>query len=582
MIFIVIIGNKMSDDEKSKSANNNNSEVDDSVDEEQPNLLQINRILDRKIKEDMNTLSKKRKKQFKSQDIIYDAKKKKIIGCYCPDPEELEYFLKNCEIREIKDEEYIHQDIPKENIFDPTIFIERYYENMNPKQPISYEELCLKIQEIDINIPESMNVKPEIYMPEPKIILNGNELMKSMIEKEILDTKQRKDFNELISEIKKMDITKVIKEDKLDIIFDLDHTCIYAFIVKIEDYINLRRMYPKKHSKLFILYMNEKKGYFCLFLREGLKEFINYVKPFCNFHINTLGNYGENLKNILEKELGIKFMKFKAREGKESKKYLEHLELELKNCVIFDDQPSVWIKDELNVIISKRFIEKDYFFFLFKKGNNQKISVEKYLSIYFPFFYYKYEKNEYKQINLKKQKIYSQNLCPFYEFKETNDINQNICYIGESLDSSKKQFIYMKEVIKIIYYFVFYYDIHVSDIIKFIRYNIFYKNYFNLKFYKGEKNILIYTIESCGGEIFDKKNIMQDYKLFFVCRKDDFSELRDEIEKELLIYEDALVVSDKYIVDSFYFMTNLEDELNDPEYLLFNKNKENDNDFDNY
>jgi hypothetical protein len=253
---------------------------------------------------------------------------------------------------------------------------------MNPKQPISLEELCLKNQKIDINIPESFNVNPEIYVPEPNIILNGNELMKSMIEKETLDSKQREDFNELISEIKKMDISKIIKEDKLDIIFDLDNTCIHAFYIKQEDYIHLKRIYPEKKPKLFSLYMNEKNMFFCLFIREGLKEFINYVKPFCNFHINTLGNYGENLKNILEKELGIKFMKFKAREGKESKKYLEHLELELKNCVIFDDQPSVWIKDELNVIISKRFIEKDYFFFLFKKGNNQKISVEKYLPYY--------------------------------------------------------------------------------------------------------------------------------------------------------------------------------------------------------
>ena len=141
----------------------------------------------------------------------------------------------------------------------------------------------------------------------------------------------------------------------------------------------------------------------------------------------------------------------------------------------------------------------------------------------------------------------------------------------------------MKEVIKIIYFFVFYYNIHVPDIIKFIRYNIFYKNYFNLKFYKSvRKDILIDTIEACGGEIFKKGNNNQDYKLFFVCRKDDYSKLRDAIEKELLLYEDALVVSDKYIADSFYFMTNLEEELNDPEYLLFNKNKENDNDFDNY
>ena len=117
--------------------------------------------------------------------------------------------------------------------------------------------------------------------------------------------------------------------------------------------------------KLFNLYVNDKIVYFCLIICEGLKEFINYTKEFCNFHINILGiySYGEALKNILEKELGIKFIKFKTRKERETKKYLKDLELKLKNCVIFDDQPSVWVKDELNAIISKRFIEKDFFTF---------------------------------------------------------------------------------------------------------------------------------------------------------------------------------------------------------------------------
>ena len=149
--------------------------------------------------------------------------------------------------------------------------------------------------------------------------------------------------------------------------------------------------------------MNGKTVYFCLIIREGLREFINYTKQFCNFHINTLGiySYGEALKNILENELGIKFIKFKARKDRENKKYLENLELELKNSVIFDDQPSVWVKDELNVIISKRFIEKDFFYFLYRMGNNQNFTLEVFLSNYLTFFFYKYEKNDYEQINLK-------------------------------------------------------------------------------------------------------------------------------------------------------------------------------------
>ena len=317
----------MSDEESSKSENNNNSEEDESLGKKEQNLFQVNEIEDEKRKEkELNTLLKKRKKKSEFQDANFDTKKKKINNGYCKSPKE--FGKKNCDIREIKDEEESLQNIRKDNIFDPEAFIERYNENTNSKQPISLKEICPKIESKDFIIPKSMSLNPEIY----KIVSNGNELMKSMIEKETLDTKQRKNFNELISEIKKMDITKIIKEDKLDIIFkkdfnvliseikkmditkiikedkldiifDLDNTCIYAFIVKIEDYMNLKQKFPEKKIKLFNLYMNGKTVYFCLIIREGLREFINYAKPFCNFHINTLGifSYGEAIKNILEK-----------------------------------------------------------------------------------------------------------------------------------------------------------------------------------------------------------------------------------------------------------------------------------------
>ena len=200
----------MSNDESSKNENNINSEEDESLEKKQQNLLQVNEITDAKRIENMNTLLKKRKKKSESQDANFEPKKKKIINGYCKSPKE--FGKKNCDIREIKDEEESPKDILKENIFDPEAFIERYYENLIPKQLISVEELYLKPQKLDENFPQSMNLNPEISFPEPNITLNRNELMKSMIEKETLDNKQRKDFNELISEIKKMDITKIIKK----------------------------------------------------------------------------------------------------------------------------------------------------------------------------------------------------------------------------------------------------------------------------------------------------------------------------------------------------------------------------------
>ena len=148
----------MSDDQRPKSGNNNISKEEESLDGKQPNLFQINEIMDKKSKEDMNTLLKKRKKS-ESPEEIFDSKKKKITDGYNQVPKEFD--KKNCKIS-------------------------RSYDNENSKKQ-------------DFIIPKSMNLNPEIY----NIILNGNELMKNMLEKESLDNKQRKDFNELISEIKK-------------------------------------------------------------------------------------------------------------------------------------------------------------------------------------------------------------------------------------------------------------------------------------------------------------------------------------------------------------------------------------------
>ena len=139
------------------------------------------------------------------------------------------------------------------------------------------------------------------------------------------------------------------------------------------------------------------------------------------------------------------------------------------------------------------------------------------------------------------------------------------------------QFIYMKNIVKIIYYFIFNYNISISDAIKLIRYNIFYKSIFSLKYYKGVydgKEYLKNIIENCGGEIIKENKINKEdenYKLFFICRRDDYYKFKDKIEKDLKIFKNSKVVNDKYILDSFYFMTNLEKELDSNEYSLKNE-----------
>ena len=582
------------DDDSSENSDSDKEEIifeeeneSSEIDEDQPTLIQINKKINKKRKEeDMKTLLKRKKKFDDKCDIVYDANKKKIIGCYCPDPKELNDFLNNCVIREIKDDEILSENIQQENIFDPQEFIRKNYKNENYKGLYSLEELSLDIEKISLDEEKPILVEQEKYIPQPKIE-DRSELIKSILNSEILNVAQKREFNKLISEIKKMDIKNIIKNDKndkLDIVFDLDNTCIVGFPIK-PNFLNLKKEFPEKNIKIFSFEFRGKILYFSMIIRRGLKEFINFSKPFCNFHISTLGaiSYGEEIKRILEDYLGIKFLRFKGNNGRENKKFLQDLGLNSKNSIIFDDQPSVWAKDNLNVILSKKFTDEDCSYYFYKKENNEKIySLENFLSNYLPFYYYKFEKNEYNQIKINSQKIYGGRQCPFYHFIEKNNIKENECYFGECCNTTKKQFIYMKDVIKIIYYFVFNYDICVFDVIKLIRYNIFYKTYFSLKFYKGEGiEILQDTIECCGGEIINEEKINQNInnKIFFICRKKDYSSLEQKIKKELILYENSMVVSEKYVLDSFYFMTNLENELKEPEYSFSNGEEDQ---FDNY
>ena len=76
----------------------------------------------------------------------------------------------------------------------------------------------------------------------------------------------------------------------------------------------------------------------------------------------------------LENNLNIKFNKFQGRDIKNgNKKYLDNLNLETKTTLIFDDNPILWVKDYSNVIISKKFIDKEIMYLFLKdkiKNNN--------------------------------------------------------------------------------------------------------------------------------------------------------------------------------------------------------------------
>ena len=580
----------MSDDEDNSNNNSNDfieNEDDEEyseIDEERPTLIQIDRKIAKIRKEEnMKTLKKKRLRTDNITDIIFDANQNKINNCFCPDIDELNKFLSQCEIREIKDENELKKlNISKENIFDPDEFIKNNYKKEEYKSFLNIEDVTLISNKKKFNYPDQLNAKEESYIPKPQIE-DKSELIKQIINKEILDVKQKEELNKLLLQIKNTDIKNIIKKDKLEIVFDLDNTCILGFLTKIDDYNLLSKKFPNKKLKLISFKDLDKYMFSNIIIRNGLYEFLEYANPFCNFYINTLGveQYGLSILFMLENIMGIKFKRFKGRRDVKEKKelkFLKYLELYKKSTIIFYDKPSVWVDDNLNVILSKKFTDKDFEIYL--KQYNTEDPLKNFLFNYFPFYYYKTEKNEYDQLIWKKQKLYGGRLCPFYKFTKKNDSNHNYCLSGEYLESTKYQFIYMKDVIKIIYYLVFYYDIHAPDALKLIRYNIFYKSFFNLNFYKGEgKDILRDIIENCGGEIISENKNNYDGKIFFVCKEDDYPSQKDKIKKESLIYKNYKLVNENYILDSFFFLTNLENELNDKEYSFNKNNDEEDYDY---
>ena len=569
-------------DKSDKTKNDINEEKDEDLDniDECATLMQMNKVvLKSEKKEEIPMMKKKRKRGIENTDISYDAKKKKLINCFCPSPDELKDFLEKCEIREIKDINEINNlNISDEDIFDPDEFIKNNFKESEYKSIISGEDLNI-LSDIK-DEPEDQEIIPKEIekknIPDNKI-KNKSGIIGEILNNEILNINHKKNLNELISKIKNMDIKNIIKKDNiLNIVFDLDETCIYSFMINPEKY----KQFKNKNNQFYKLMSFSKDGkkiYGALIIRKKLSDFIQFTKDFCKFHISTLGfeNYGKEIKKILQQEFDCDFIKFQAKDSKiGKKKFLKNLELNIKDTLIFDDNPNMWIKDNINVIISKKFIDKDIMNYQLEKQKTN-FYLDYFLKVFEPFCFYKSQKNKYRQIIWKEQKLYSGRKPPFYYFKEDN-LNDNVCYSGEYFYSSKHQFTYMKDIIKIIYYFVFYYGIYVSDAIKLIRYNIFYNTYFYLKFYKGNGDgdiILKNLIEICGGQIIENnKNIddENDKKIFFVCRKDNYAYFKDQIEKELIIYENAKVVSDIYILDSFFFMTNLESELEkDSDYLLY-------------
>ena len=105
--------------------------------------------------------------------------------------------------------------------------------------------------------------------------------------------------------------------------------------------------------------------------------------------------------------------------------------------------------------------------------NNDKVNeIELFIKSYRTMCYNKIKETSKNNVNFdydwKVQNIIEYQNIPFYQFSSNKDSNDNKCFTAEYLTSSKFQFLYMKDVIKVIYCLKFIFDIDIRLAIKLI------------------------------------------------------------------------------------------------------------------
>ena len=566
--------------ESSSSEEENESQEYLDIDNQEISFLDyLKKTSERRFKTEKNSLLLTHKRKNNDNIIIYDANVKEIRNKFCPSIEELDEFLEDCQVEEIDISE-----LEDDYLFDAKKFMEQ---NHIMKSYLSFEEVDLEEKnESEKNIMKL--VQPSLSN---SIIIKDNESqyinkieeenstanLKNILESEILDSVQKSWLNDYIKKIREMPLKDVKnKTEKLQVIFDLDKTLIFSF-VNSEDKATIKNIIENNgNKKMFFLAfkLSKKKMYSTFILRKGIEEFINFTKKFCVFHIRTLSRspYAKQIIKILERKLGIKFDKIVMRDGRKKnfKKVKSIAEFKCgyiknKNTVIIDDNLYVWENDFNNVIPSKTFFDKEFGVNCIKDNQSAKNNTTCLLNSHGKFIYHTFAKNQ----SWKNQEVYKMQICPFYQFKQIKKELFFDVYNGEYLDSKKIQFIYLQNIIKIIYYLLIHDDIPVCDSIKIIRLNIFYGKYFFLKYIFGDKKkILANIIKICGGEIIepDESITYMMKKIYLVCSSESYDNNRDNIKNEVIKNKNFVLVNEKYILDCYFFMTDLGTEPLGNEY----------------
>ena len=614
-----------SDSEKkiSKSSSSDSESLSESIDEERITLGQINKLARKKqkSKENMDVKSfLQRKRHLDDNVITYDEKNGKILQEFCGSIEELNEFLSKCEIKKITFDDISdmkntvafdpNEWMKANNIFQRTMSLEDLV-NLNEKKEKNEKKIERrglgkekekekKIEKKEKNnVNSNKEVKKSAYLNDKKIYEDYLNL-KKIVQCKKLSSEQKEWISNLISRIKSKDIKDINIEknsedklNKLEIVFDLDNTCIFSFLsnTDILQVQKKKNIFPQKEVKMVSFKFNNKVLYTALIIRKGLKDFLNYVSPLCNFHISTLGaeSYGNEVKDILSEYAGVEFIRYKGRVySNEYCKNISDLYINSDNTVIFDDYLRVWEndnKDNEQVITTKYFFDEECAMLnnninISKeqnKENDDKVNeIELFLKSYRTMCYNKIKENNKNNVNFdmdwKVQNIIEYQNIPFYQFNSNKDFNDNKCFTAEYLNSPKYQFSYMKDVIKVIYCLKFIFDLDIRLAIKLIKICTLNNMKFDLKYLAyDQKCILTDMIKVCGGILYDKNyNYSSDDKerIYLVASKRIYEFKKEEIKEELKKNKKYLLINERFILDTYYFMTDIRNNINDPEYIF--------------
>ena len=614
-----------SDSEKkiSKSSSSDSESLSESIDEERITLGQINKLARKKqkSKENMDVKSfLQRKRHLDDNVITYDEKNGKILQEFCGSIEELNEFLSKCEIKKITFDDISdmkntvafdpNEWMKANNIFQRTMSLEDLV-NLNEKKEKNEKKIEKrglgkekekekKIEKKEKNnVNSNKEVKKSAYLNDKKIYEDYLNL-KKIIQCKKLSSEQKEWISNLISRIKSKDIKDINIEknsedklNKLEIVFDLDNTCIFSFLsnTDILQVQKKKNIFPQKEVKMVSFKFNNKVLYTALIIRKGLKDFLNYVSPLCNFHISTLGaeSYGNEVKDILSEYAGVEFIRYKGRVySNEYCKNISDLYINSDNTVIFDDYLRVWEndnKDNEQVITTKYFFDEECAMLnnninISKeqnKENDDKVNeIELFLKSYRTMCYNKIKENNKNNVNFdmdwKVQNIIEYQNIPFYQFNSNKDFNDNKCFTAEYLNSPKYQFSYMKDVIKVIYCLKFIFDLDIRLAIKLMKICTLNNMKFDLKYLAyDQKCILTDMIKVCGGILYDKNyNYSSDDKerIYLVASKRIYEFKKEEIKEELKKNKKYLLINERFILDTYYFMTDIRNNINDPEYIF--------------